>query len=418
MKTKSSSGTSGLDSSLPPTQSNFIQRRVLARFEGITEGTLSITGVGGDHQFGQARPDLPPAALRVCDQRFWGALAFRGSIGAGEAYAKGWWASESATDVVRLFARNQPAVAGLEGGLARLTKPVFALYHALRRNSEEGSKANICAHYDLSNEFFALFLDDTMTYSCGYFEEELSTLAEASIAKIDRLCHLLHLKPTDHLLEIGTGWGALAMHAAREYGCKVTTTTISKEQHDYARESIRVAGLEDRITLLQDDYRKLDGHFDKLVSVEMIEAVGASFYNEFFRTCSERLRPGGMMAMQAITIEDQNFERARRSVDFIQRHIFPGSCIPSVSALCNAMTEASDLRLTGLEDIGSHYVRTLAAWRRALKSNHGKALSMGFSEEFLRLWEFYFAYCEGGFAERTISTVHMQIEGPAAARMR
>ena len=399
-------------------QASFLRKRVLSKLNSISEGALEVIEGGQVHRFGEHRPNLPPAVITVVDPRFWSALAFRGSIGAGEAYSKGWWTSESATNVVRLFARNQSATTGVETGLARLTKPAFTLYHALRRNTKSGSKENISEHYDLSNEFFALFLDYTMTYSCGYFEHELTSLSEASLAKIDRLCHKLRLRPSDHLLEIGTGWGALAMHAAREYGCHVTTTTISKEQHDHAKEAIRVAGLEDRITLLLDDYRNLDGQYDKIVSVEMIEAVGAEYYNEFFRTCSTLLKPGGMMAMQAITIEDQNFERARQSVDFIQRYIFPGCCIPSVTALCNAMTEASDLRLTGLEDIGRHYVTTLAHWREALYANRERALEMGFSLEFLRLWEFYFAYCEGGFAERTISTVQMLIEGPGASRAR
>jgi len=268
------------------------------------------------------------------------------------------------------------------------------------------------AHYDLSNDFFALFLDETMTYSCGIFEHERSTLAEASIAKIDTLCHKLDLKPDDHLLEIGTGWGALSIHAAREYGCRVTTTTISAEQHAMAAERIAAAGLGDRIELLFEDYRRLQGRYDKLVSVEMIEAVGHQFYDEFFARCSALLVPEGQMALQAITIADQAFDAASRSVDFIQRYIFPGSCIPSVTALCSSMTRASDLRLTDLEDIGPHYVTTLAAWRRNLLERWQDARSLSYSDEFLRLWEFYFCYCEGGFAERHISDVQMMLARP------
>jgi cyclopropane-fatty-acyl-phospholipid synthase len=396
----------------PKVTTSLIQRAVLAKLEAVVDGQLTIHGEGGTYTFGRAAADLPHARIEIHNREFWGALAFRGSIGAGEAFAKGWWTSESPTDVVRLFARNRAAVSGMERGLARLTRPLFGLYHSLRRNNERGSKSNISAHYDLSNEFFALFLDESMTYSCGFYESEQATLQEASIAKIDRLCQKLELRQEDHLLEIGTGWGAFAIHAAKQYGCRVTTTTISKEQHALAEARIREAQLEDRITLLFQDYRELEGEFDKIVSVEMIEAVGAAYYPAFFSQCSRLLRPGGKMALQAITIADQNFESARRSVDFIQRHIFPGSCIPSVTALCTAMTKSSDLRLTGLEDIGAHYVRTLASWRANLKANRTQALSLGYSEEFLRLWEFYFAYCEGGFAERAISDVHMILEGP------
>ncbi|MFT5286080.1 MAG: cyclopropane-fatty-acyl-phospholipid synthase [Planctomycetota bacterium] len=388
------------------------QRLVLSRMARITSGTLTVAEGGRVHELGRADETLLSAVIQVHDVRFWKAIAYRGSIGSGEAYAKGWWSSPEPADVVRIFVRNQDVLEGMERGLARLSRPLFALYHALRRNSEKGSRENISAHYDVSNDFFALFLDDTMTYSCGIFENEESTMRDASIAKIDHLCHKLDLRPTDHLLEIGTGWGAFAIHAAREYGCRVTTTTISKEQHDFAAQRIREAGLEDRITLHLQDYRKLEGQFDKLVSVEMIEAVGAQYYPVFFRRCSELLKPGGTMALQAITIADQYYESARRSVDFIQRHIFPGSCIPSVTALSSAMTKAGDLRIVDLEDIGAHYVKTLATWRANLFVKWSEARAMGYSDEFLRLWEFYFAYCEGGFAERHIGNVHMLLQRP------
>jgi cyclopropane-fatty-acyl-phospholipid synthase len=387
-------------------------RLLLSRLERIDSGRLRIVADGESHEFGRHDPRFPDAEAVVHDRRFWGAVARRGSIGAGEAYASGWWTSDDPTAVVRLFIRNQEALTGIEDGLARLSRPFLGLYHALRRNTVSGSRRNIGAHYDLSNDWFALFLDETMTYSCGIFESEETTLREASIAKLDRLCDLLDLGPSDHLLEIGTGWGALAIHAARTRGCRVTTTTISREQHALAAERIREAGLEYRIELLFQDYRDLEGTYDKLVSVEMIEAVGHRYYGTFFEKCSALLRPGGRMALQAITISDQYYESARRSVDFIQRHIFPGSCIPSVTALCTAMTRDSDLRTVGLDDIGEHYATTLAAWRRNLLERWDEARSIGHSEEFLRLWEFYFCYCEGGFAERHISDVHMVLERP------
>lgn len=392
----------------------FLARQVLARLEQIDEGLLELEANGHTYRFGKATHDGPVARACVTDERFWSAVATRGSIGAGEGYAKGWWQSADPTQVVRLFVRNESALDGLESGAARLSKPLFALYHALRRNSEEGSRANIAAHYDLSNDFFRLFLDDTLTYSCGIFEHEHASLREASIAKIDRLCHKLELKPTDHLLEIGTGWGAFALHAAREYGCRVTTTTISREQHALAEERIREAGLTDRITLLFEDYRKLTGQYDKLVSVEMIEAVGHKYFDTFFARCSELLKPDGLMALQAITIADQHYESAKRSVDFIQRYIFPGSCIPSVTALCQSISRAGDLKPVHMEDIGPHYERTLATWRQNLREQWGVARALGYDEEHLRLWEFYFAYCEGGYAERRLGNAQFVLAKPGA----
>lgn len=410
MKHNSTTATRTPPRAARPARATLAERLVLGRMERIESGRLGLENRGVRHQFGHAVATVPDAHVDVRDPRFFGAVAARGSIGAGEAWAKGWWTSHDPAAVVRLFVRNQEALTGIEAGLARLSRPFIGLYHALRRNTERGSRANISAHYDVSNEFFSLFLDETMTYSCGIFEDERTSLRDASIAKIDLLCRKLDLQVSDHLLEIGTGWGAFAMHAAREYGCRVTTTTISREQHDLAAQRIREAGLTERITLIQQDYRRLEGSFDKLVSVEMIEAVGADYYEEFFKRCAAVLVPGGTLALQAITIADQHFERARRSVDFIQRHIFPGSCIPSVTALTSAATKASDLRLVGLEDIGSNYVRTLGHWRCNLLQNWHHARAMGYSDEFLRMWEFYFAYCEGGFAERHISDVHMVMQ--------
>jgi cyclopropane-fatty-acyl-phospholipid synthase len=273
------------------------------------------------------------------------------------------------------------------------------LLHAAARNTRDGSRRNIAAHYDVGNDFFALWLDESMMYSSAVFERPDMTLHEASVAKLDRICRKLALQPGDHVLEIGTGWGGFALHAARQYGCRVTTTTISREQHDWAREAIDRAGLGDRITLLADDYRDLGGTYDKLVSIEMIEAVGHQYFDAFFRCCSERLKPGGTMLLQAITIADQQYEAARDSVDFIKRHIFPGCCIPSIAALSQSIARASQLRIVGLEDIGPHYATTLAHWRANLLARGDRVRALGYPEHFLRMWEFYFSYCEGGFAE-------------------
>ena len=267
---------------------------------------------------------------------------------------------------------------------------------------------------DSSNEFFALFLDDSMTYSAGIYEHAEATLDEAQAAKLDRICKKLGLTPEDHLLEIGTGWGSMAIHAAKHYGCRVTTTTISREQHSHAAERIRQEGLEDRIELLLCDYRDLEGTYTKAVSVEMIEAVGANFYGTYFETVDRLLAPDGIFLMQAITIADQHFERARKAVDFIQRYIFPGCCIPSVQALLGAATERSSLRMIDLEDITTHYARTLAEWRERLNDHYASARALGLSHEDLRLWEFYFAYCEGGFAEGHLGDVHLIFNKPGS----
>lgn len=393
---------------------SLLQRAVLRGFEAIEAGRLEVVIGERRHHFGQEVEGAVDAVLEVHDERFWGALALRGSIGAGEAYALGWWDSPAATDVVRLMVRNQDALDRLDSGWARLSKPFLAAFHRLRRNTEEGSRDNIAAHYDLSNDFFELFLDPTMTYSSGIFEEEGSSLEQASVAKIDRLCRKLELGPEDHLLEIGTGWGGLALHAAREYGCRVTTTTISRQQHAYATRRIEEAGLSGRVTLLLEDYRKLTGTYDKLVSVEMIEAVGHQYYGEFFAQCGRLLKPHGVMAMQAILIADQHFERAARSVDFIQRYIFPGSNIPSTTALLTAATDGSDLRLSHHECFGTHYTRTLAAWRERLRDRWDEAQALGFEETFLRLFEFYFHYCEGGFEERHIDVAQLTLVKPGS----
>jgi len=396
----------------------FSERQVRARLALLQEGVLDV--VQGDSRESYGRPtfDGLRAELRVHDARFWTAVATGGSLGAGEAYIDGWWEADDLMAVVRILTRNQDVLRGMDDkGLARLGRTLLHWWHRRNRNTREGSRRNIQAHYDLSNEFFSLVLDPTMTYSCGIFEREDATLEEASVAKIDRLCRKLRLTPDDHLLEIGTGWGAFAVHAASEYGCRVTTTTLSKEQHAWAQRLIRERGLEDRIDLRLQDYRDLDGQYDKLVSVEMIEAVGADFLGEYFRVIGERLKPGGVAAIQAITIQDQRFEEAARTVDFIQRYVFPGSNIPSVTAMCEAMTAKSDLKLTHLEDITPHYARTLMEWRANLDAREEDVRALGLDDRFLRTWHFYLAYCAGGFAERHIGNVQVLVARPFSSHL-
>jgi cyclopropane-fatty-acyl-phospholipid synthase len=280
----------------------------------------------------------------------------------------------------------------------------------------KGSKENIVVHYDLGNDFYRLFLDKTLTYSCGIFENENSTLEDASIAKYDRICRKLQLCPEDHVIEIGSGWGGFSIHAAKNYGCRVTTTTISDEQYDLAEKRIAASGVSHRIQLLRKDYRHLGGKFDKLVSIEMIEAVGHHYLDSFFQICSRLLKANGMMILQAITIVDQMFDAHKRSVDFSKRYIFPGSCIPSIHAMMRSITRKTDLKLFHLEDITPHYVRTLAEWRKRFFDRIDDVRAMGFSETFIRMWEYYLCYCEGGFAERYIGDVQMLLTKPMCRR--
>jgi cyclopropane-fatty-acyl-phospholipid synthase len=384
---------------------------VLPRLAGLSGGLLTVREHGAGATFGHAGPDGLAAEVEVRDPAFWRRLATGGSLGAAESYAAGEWETPDLTAVVRLVARNLATMDGLEGGLARLRRPIDAVRHALRRNTRTGSRRNIAEHYDLGDDFFGLMLDPTMTYSCGIFDRPGATLEEASLAKIDRLCRLLRLGPGDHLLEIGTGWGALAIHAASRYGCRVTTTTISANQLARARQRVAAAGLADRVTVLQADYRDLTGRFDKLVSVEMLEAVGAEYYPAFFAKCGSLLADHGLMALQVITIADARYEQHVRGVDFIKRHVFPGSNIPSITALLQAATRASDLTLRRLEDIGPHYATTLAAWRANLAANAAAVAALT-DERFRRLWHFYLCYCEAGFAERYLGDAQMLFARP------
>ncbi|MCC6782994.1 MAG: class I SAM-dependent methyltransferase [Planctomycetes bacterium] len=385
-----------------PFRAAWARRLAVARLRSLRNGRLTFEdAVDGERfEFGAACSADDAVVLRIASPTFWTALVARGSLGAAESFVDGAWDCDDLTRLVRVMLRNRAVLDGLDSGLTRLVAPLLRLGHALRANTRRGSRRNIAEHYDLGNEFFESFLDPTLTYSCGVFEREDATMAEASIAKIDRLCLKLDLQPGDRLLEIGTGWGALAMHAARVYGCHVTTTTISQEQYEGARARIAAAGLGDRIDLRRDDYRDLRGRFDKLVHCEMVEAVGAPFLPRFLGRCAELLEPHGVLAMQAITIADQHYARALREVDFIKRWVFPGSFIPSTTALLDAATAGSDLRLVHFEEFGVHYARTLRLWRERFLANREALRASGRSERFLRLWEYYLRYCEAGFAER------------------
>jgi cyclopropane-fatty-acyl-phospholipid synthase len=393
-----------------------LRRLVWQRLEALAHGRLAIEEEDQRRTFGESSADAISANVRVHDTRFYRRLVFGGSLGAAEAYIEGFWTCDHLVNLVRIFCRNAELSSGMEKGAARMLSALRLIPHRMRRNTRSGSRRNIAAHYDLGNDFFALFLDPTLAYSCAIFPTGESTLLEASEAKSDRICRKLELKPEDHLLEIGTGWGGFAMYAARKYGCRVTTTTISQKQYEFSQNLIREAGLENRVTVLRDDYRRLRGSYDKLVSIEMIEAVGHQYFDSYFRVCSELLKPEGMMLLQAIVIPDQRYDRYKRSVDFIQRYIFPGGCLPSIGAICASLGRTTDLRLFHLEDITPHYAQTLSCWRRRFQANLDQVKKLGFSEEFIRTWEFYFCYCEGGFRECVIGDVQILLTKPDCRR--
>jgi cyclopropane-fatty-acyl-phospholipid synthase len=393
------------------------RRLLTARLRRLRRDCLILQEPDAASTFGRpSKPELQ-ATIHIHEPAFYSAVALGGSIGAAESYARGEWTADDLIAVVRILVRNRDVLDAMERGLARFAAPARRALHWLNRNTRAGSRRNIEAHYDLGNEFFALFLDESLMYSSAVFEADGDgDLHSAQLAKLDRVCRKLQLRPVDHLLEIGSGWGSLAIHAAREYGCRVTTTTISPAQYALACERIRAAGLADRIEVLLADYRDLRGRYDKVVSIEMIEAIGWQYYETYFAKVSQLLAPDGLALIQSITIADHRYEFARRSVDFIQKYIFPGSTIPSIGALCNALMRASDLRLFHLEDIGPHYARTLRLWRERFLSRRRDVHALGHSEEFCRLWEFYFSYCEGGFEERAISDVQMLLVKPENRR--
>ncbi len=384
--------------------------QILKRLQGIRTGQLTLIDGAEKHCFGQS--EQIQVIIHVHDPRFYGEIAFGGSIGAGEAYMLGYWTTDNLTNVVRLMAVNQQVMDSLEGGYQWLSKPLLKLLHWLNSNTTEGSRKNIAAHYDLGNAMFALFLDDTMMYSSAMFNAETHTLKQASELKLKTICDKLDLKPTDHVIEIGTGWGGFAIYAAKHYGCKVTTTTISQQQYALAKSRVEADNLQDRITLLLEDYRHLTRTYDKLVSIEMIEAVGHQFYDTYFAKVSSLLKPDGLALIQAITIADQRYAQAIQSVDFIQRYIFPGSNIPSNTAMLQSITRNTDMRLYDLEDIGPHYATTLRMWRENFFAKLAEVRQLGYSEEFIRMWEFYLCYCEGGFAERALGDVHLLLAKP------
>lgn len=386
--------------------------RALQHLDGnltVIENFPSQTQISHE-QFGRDKADAIHAVIEVKHPDFYSRVLKGGSIAAAEAYMDGWWESPNLTVLMQLMAANLGALDKLESQSNPVTKWLNRLTHWLKRNTIEQAKENIHQHYDLGNELYQLFLDDSMLYSSALFNQADLSLEQAQQQKMQRLCEQLQLKPTDHVLEIGTGWGAMAIYMAQNYGCKVTTTTISEEQFAYAKQQITALGLSEQITLLKQDYRLLEGQYDKLVSIEMIEAVGKAYLPSFLSQCYDLLKPHSKMALQAITIADQRYESYSNSVDFIQKYIFPGGFLPSVSALTALATKRTGFVVRNLHDIGMDYAVTLQHWRERFEQQLPKVRELGYDERFIRMWRYYFCYCEGGFLARSISTVHMTFE--------
>lgn len=381
----------------------------------IKIGSLTIEEAYDGHDvtvehFGFAHEGQPQAHIRVTHPGFYGRVLKGGSIAAAEAYMDGWWDSPNLTAVTELMARNLSALDQLEAQSSFVTRAMNKVGHWLKRNSIVRAKQNIEAHYDLGNDLYQTFLDERMLYSSALYLSTSDSLEQAQIQKMDRLCQQLQLTENDHVIEIGTGWGAMAIYMAQHYGCKVTTTTISEEQFSYADAEIARLGLEGQITLLKQDYRLLEGQFDKLVSIEMIEAVGKAYLQSYIEKCQSLLKPGGLMAIQAITIADQRYDYYSNNVDFIQKYIFPGGFLPSITVLTQMATRHTNFIVRDVFDIGMDYAKTLADWRLRFEAALNTVQALGYDERFVRMWRYYLCYCEGGFNARTISTIHMTLQ--------
>ena len=396
-----------------------LRGRLIAQLRELRDCQLRLIDADGDLVLGTPAADVGHtlhATIRVLDPGFFRQVAANGSVGAGEAYMDGLWRCSDLVSLVRILVRNRDRLDAMETGLARLGGWVMRALHILQRNTRRGSRRNIAAHYDLGNELFQLFLDENLMYSSAIFATPDDTLEDAQRRKLDRICRKLELAPSDHVVEIGTGWGGFALYAAKRHGCRVTTTTVSREQYELAAQRVQAAGLSDRVKLLRQDYRDLEGRFDKLVSIEMIEAIGHQYLDAYFDKCASLLKVDGLALIQAITIEDHRYDQALNSVDFIKRHIFPGSFIPSIAAMQASIARSSDFKLLNLEDFGSSYALTLRHWRQRFFAQLERVRSLGYPERFVRMWEFYLCYCEGGFIERSIGVSQLLLARPRCPR--
>ncbi len=389
------------------------RKAVLARLRNLEAGEVTLCEQGETMVFGQSTAQCPVmVTVQVLDPGLYRDIALGGDLAAAEAYMEGKWTVNDLTGLIRIFAANPTVLNEIEHGIGKVLNPLLRFAHFLRRNSRAQSRRNILAHYDLGDDLFRLFLDPTMSYSSAVYPNNDSSLDEAATHKLDLVCQKLHLQPNDHLLEIGTGWGGLAVHAAGKYGCRVTTTTISDNQYQQAVQRVQAAGLSERITVLKSDYRDLSGHYDKLVSIEMIEAVGHDYMDTYLNLCSQRLKPHGRALFQAILMTDRNFDKYKNSVDFIQKYIFPGGALPSLASIMQSVHKVTDLQLADMQDITLDYARTLRDWRARFMDKLHEVRRLGYPDEFIRMWEYYLCYCEGGFRERAISTVQIVFDKP------
>jgi cyclopropane-fatty-acyl-phospholipid synthase len=390
---------------------SFAKNKVLAVLDQIEHGAITLHENGLKQTFGNSEHDLH-AHIYIEDSGFYWSVLSGGSIGAAEAFVEGKWRCDNLTNVIRIFARALSIVDKLEAGFSWLRYPAEKLLHWRNRNTKQGSRTNIAAHYDLGNDMYELFLDPHMQYSSAIYPSEQASLAEAQEHKMKVICEELNLCSDDHLVEIGTGWGGLACYAAKHYGCKVTTTTLSKEQLKVAKQRAVDQGVAENIEFLLTDYRDMTGSYDKLVSIEMIEAVGHDFLPSYFAKLHELLKPGGKLLVQAITIADQRYESYRSGVDFIQRYIFPGGCLPSISEMLKQIKQQTQLNVIGLSSYGIDYANTLKDWDEVFSAHSKDLKAMGYNDDFQRLWKFYFAYCEAGFREESINLVHLIASKP------
>lgn len=399
------------------TKENFLdgvaKKIVLGTLKKMTRGHLTIEDDGEIYSFGEnAKTAEVVAHISVAHRSAYRQVMLNGTIGSGEAYMAGAWRSPDLVQVIRIFVMNMDIVAGMDSKWNLAFKIVGNILHKMNANSKNKARDNISAHYDLGNDFFKLFLDETMLYSSAIYPSQSASLYDASVYKMQHICKRLGLTASDHLLEIGTGWGGMAIYAAKSTGCKVTSVTISQEQYEHAKAWVEKEGLASQIDIQLKDYRDITGQFDKLLSIEMIEAVGYQYYSEYFKQCSKLLKPDGKMLIQAITIADQRYHDERDNVDFIQRYIFPGGCLPSNEIIAKHVRKDTDMQIVGLDDITAHYAKTLADWKTAFFNKIDDVKAQGFDDVFIRMWDFYLCYCEGGFKERVISTSQILLAKP------
>ena len=386
--------------------SSIFKKGVMNKFKYLQYGSIKILDGNKVLLFGDPRSN-DKVTVTIHSNEFYVFLGSGGVTGVAEAYMAGYWTADNLVLLLQIVLKNKKILLSLDSGFAKLISPINKLIHWSKQNTLKGSKQNILAHYDLSNDFYKLWLDPTMTYSCGYFNNDSVSLEEASIEKIDRICRKLKLNENDHILEIGTGWGSFSLYAAKQYGCTIDTVTISDAQYEYASGKIESSGLGSKINIFNKDYRKIEGQYDKIVSIEMIEAVGHQFIPEYFSKISSLLKEDGLLAIQGITYNDQNFEQYKNSVDFIKKYIFPGSCLISVAQISDVIKEYTDLAIVDMEDITKHYAETLNRWKVNFMNVIPEVKKMGFSEAFIKMWEFYFVFCEAGFLERNIGDVQL-----------